>query len=285
MLRPSSHVVAPTADAALDEALRALLAPIARLCLARGVGFAVMQEHLKRAYVDAARAASGSGSRDVSRVSTATGLTRREVTRLSRPRVAPAAAARPSPATQVFTRWMGTRKLHDATGQPRPLRRQGRAPSFEALARSVTRDVHPRSLLDELCRLGLARLDEASDMVHLVREVFAPQRDQARMLGFLGSNGGDHLAAAVANVLAEEPPHLEQAIFADGLAAESLAEVRQLVRSQWKALLTGLVPQLEVLIEADRKAGRRAHQRVRIGLYSYHAAMPAQTGAEDAKDE
>ena len=52
------------------------------------------------------------------------------------------------------------------------LPRQGAAPSFESLAQEITRDVHPRSLLDELCRLGLATWDEAGDTVALSREAF-----------------------------------------------------------------------------------------------------------------
>jgi hypothetical protein len=168
---------------------------------------------------------------------------------------------------------MGTRRFHDKDGNPRPLKRQGRAPSFEALAQSVTRDVHPRTLLDELCRLGLATIDEGTDTVRLVRDSFVPSQDGGRMLSFLGANVGDHLAAAVSNVLAQSPPHLEQAIFADELSDESTQALRELVAARWKELLAGLVPSIQALIDADRKAGRRADRRVRVGLYSYQAPM------------
>jgi len=273
----------PEVDQALTQALERVIAPLAQLCVARGLSYAVAAELLKRAFVHAARASQpdGHGKRDISRVSTAAGLTRREVTRITNEAATPA-VLRPSPATQVFTRWMGDRRLHDRRGQPRALKRQGPAPSFESLAQSVTRDVHPRSLLEELCRLGLARLDEASDTVVLLREAFVPTDDEARMSGFLGNNVGDHLAAAVSNVLGQGPAHLEQAIFADELSVESTAKVRKLVSAQWKALLTALVPELEALIEADRKAGRTARQRLRVGLYSYQAPMPAP--ADESKD-
>ncbi|HTT13221.1 MAG TPA: DUF6502 family protein [Burkholderiaceae bacterium] len=273
----------PDVDAALTQALERVLAPLASLCMAHGVTYQAAAELLKRAYVQAARAAQpdGAAKRDISRVSTTTGLTRREVTRITRDTVAPM-ILRPSPATQVFTRWMGNRRLHDQRGRPRALKRQGPAPSFESLARSVTRDVHPRSLLEELCRLGLARVNARTDSVILVRNAFVPSDDPSRMFGFLGNNVGDHLAAAVSNVLAQGSPHLEQAIFADELSEPSLAKVHRLVGDQWKALLTALVPAIQALIEADRKAGRAAHQRLRVGLYSYHAPMgrPEKKGKE-----
>ena len=251
-----------------------MLGPVAELCLARGLRFAVVEEMLKRAFVDRARhgQTASAGIRDISRISAASGLTRREVTRITLD-VAPRAAVRPSLATQIFTRWMGTRRLHDKNGNPRPLKRQGRAPSFEALAQSVTQDVHPRTLLDELCRLGLAAVDEKTDTVRLIRESFVPSGDRGRMLSFVGANVGDHLAAAVSNVLALSPPHLEQAVFADELSEQSTDSLRTLVAARWKELLAGLVPSIQTLIDDDAKAARTADRRVRVGLYSYQARM------------
>jgi hypothetical protein len=276
MARAPTRSTTPEIDKALAQALERLLAPLADLCLAHGVGYPAATELLKRAFVQMARArhTDGTGKRDVSRISTATGLTRREVGRITSGAAA-SSVLRPSPATQVFTRWLANPRLHDKRGRPRPLKRQGRAPSFEALARSITRDVHPRSLLDELRRLGLARLDEATDSVVLLREAFVPNDDRERMFGFLANNVGDHLAAAVSNVLAQGDPHPEQAIFADELSEVSLAKVRKRVRAEWKALLAALVPEIQELIETDRKTGRLANQRLRVGLYSFHTPMAA----------
>ena len=72
---------------------------------------------------------------------------------------------------------------------------------------------------------------------------------------------------------AETAPHLEQAVFADDLSAESTEALRALVTARWKELLTALVPRIQALIDADAKAGRVADRRVRVGLYSYHAAV------------
>jgi Family of unknown function (DUF6502) len=267
----------PTPDAqeqaALSDAVRSVLAPVARLALARGVTFATLEELFRQVVVQAADDAHPDllPHRRVSRISTATGINRREVARLTETR-SDAPAVHRSPATRVFTKWLGDPSLKTRKGTVKALPRQGPAPSFEALAQSVTRDVHPRSLLDELCRLGLARLD--GDTVHLEHDSFVPRGDTGRMLGFLGSNVGDHLQAAVANVLSESPPHLEQAVFADGLSPASLEAFRHLMRAQWKALLDAAVPALQQLIDADRAAGRPQDQRVRVGLYTYSDAMP-----------
>jgi hypothetical protein len=277
LMRPSHSD--PKVDAALQDALARVLMPVARLAVARGLPFAAVEELLKRAFVEVAQSASsGAAQATVSRVATATGLTRREVTRLTQQASEPA-VERPSLATQVFTRWRGDRALRDRRGHSKALPRLGAAPSFEALAQSVTRDVHPRTLLDELVRLGLARVEESTDEVHLLQDAFVPRGDEARMLTYLGANAGDHLAAAVANVLGDERKHFEQAVFADDLSDPSIDAAKKLVNTQWRSLMAALVPELEALVEADRQAlqrnrAHRAGRRLRIGLFSYDEAVP-----------
>jgi hypothetical protein len=259
---------------ALARALQVLLLSLARLAVARGLPYATAEEMLKAAFVQAARDVQRepSAARIVSRISTATGINRREVTRLlARRRSAP---ARPrSLAAEVFAHWTTARAYRDRQGAPRVLPRQGEGASFEALAQSVTRDVHPRSLLDELVRLGLATHDTEHDTVALVRDRFVPGADFARMLGFLADNVGDHLSAAVHNVLADGGPrHLEQAVFAHGLSAASVQRAYDELRAEWQGLIERFVPMLEGLIEQD-DAARGPKRRLRIGLYGYDEAQ------------
>jgi len=233
----------------------------------------VVEGLLRQAFVNAAQHAHLNlpPHRMVSRIATATGLSRREVTRLTQ--AVDAAPRRRPLSAEVFARWASEPKYRDTRGRPRKLPRQGEAPSFETLAQSVTRDVHPRSLLDELVRLGLAATDPAHDTVELVHDAFVPRGDTERMLGFLGHNVGDHLGAAVANVLADGRQHFEQAVFADELSAQSIESMRESIAAQWRTIHATLVPQLEKLIDADRTAGRRQDQRLRVGLFSYSERM------------
>jgi hypothetical protein len=103
--------------------------------------------------------------------------------------------------------------------------------------RSITQDVHPRTLLDELCHLGLASRDREKDAVTLIQDGFTRRGDLQRMVEFLGDNVGDHLHAAVDNVISDEPAHFEQ--------------VRQLARKHWKALVTEAVPLMAQCLEAN----------------------------------
>ena len=259
----------------LLDAVGKVLAPLARLCVGKGITIQMIEEQLRMAFVEAAHMAHGDqpSNRLISRISATTGLTRREVTRLES-RQAPERETHRSPVTELFMRWLADPALRTPTSKPQPLPRQGLAPSFEALAQSVTRDVHPRTLLEELCRLRLAKHDASTDTVHLLQEAFVPHGDWARMVGYLGDNVGDHLRAATANVLGDGNQELEQAIFADELSGESLAQARSLMMQQWRNMLDQIAPRLEELIAADRRAGRAQDQSLRIGLFTWSPAMP-----------
>ena len=270
---------------ALHEALAGLLSQVARLGVARGLPFAEVEEMMRRAFVQAASSAHPGlpEHRKVSRISTTTGINRREVTRLVQALAEPEAAApRPrSLASETFAHWRTQTAYRGADGLPRVLPRLGPEPSFETLAQAITRDVHPRSLLDELVRLGLAHWDEAADQVRLARETFVASGDGARQLGFLGDNVGDHLRAAVDNVLGgNDRLHFEQALFAGGLSLSSIESVRPTVRAQWQQLLAALVPALETHVEQDAQLAPPPQGRLRVGLYTYHEgtqAAPEQT--------
>ena len=264
-------------DELLLEALEALLVPLAGLCVAHGMPLAPVEEVLRRAFVRAARdarhAAGASEGRDVSQVSIATGLSRREVARLSA-EIGPVQAPRPSPAGRLYAHWMTHPELAGPDGLPLPLPRSGPAPSFETLAQGITRHVHPRSLLDEMLRLGLVRLSEDGQTVLFEPDRVSPTQDDAQMFGFLGANVGDHLAAATANVVHRDRRHFEQAIYADELSADSAQAITELARAHWTRLRAELIPELERLIAADQAAGRPAGHRARLGLFTFHAPEP-----------
>jgi len=266
-------------------AIRSVLEPLVRLAVARGVRHAQFDAMVKELYVAAARDAHPGVPlhRSVSRVSITTGLPRREVTRLGLAASA-TPALRKSPANFLFARWLTDPRFSEDGRPILRLPRVGPHPSFQSLAESVSRDVKPRTHLEELVRLGLARWDEPTDVVELLKQKFVPSSDERQMFEFLGENVGDHLSAAVANVLTQPPPFLEQAMFADELSPQSLERIRPLATQQWSQIVQALVPMLRSLIVEDREAGRVRDQRLRLGMYVYAAPMPSAPPDEGAPD-
>lgn len=262
---------------ALLAAFRRLLLPLASLAVSRGLPFSALDELVRQVVVEAAVLQQGraAGHGAVSRISTATGLSRREVGRILETQESPPAPPRWL-AGEVFAKWTNDPQ-YAAAGAARSIPRRGDAPSFEALAQSVTRDLHPRSLLEELVRLGLAEVSEDGESVRLLRDAFIPRNDFTKMVELLADNVGDHLTGATSNVLGTGEPFLEQAVYADELSGASVEALRPLVNAQWHQLRQALVPVLETLIAEDALAGRPQDQRVRIGLYSFATPMDGDT--------
>ncbi len=263
-----------TDQQALLAALAAIMVPMARLAVARGLPFSDLEESLKQAVVQAAKEAQVaqgfSEHRLVSRISTSTGINRREVTRLTQEgdvRKRPVGA---SLASQLVTRWLSEPLLRKRGGKAKPMPRMGDFPSFETLARGLTQDVHPRSLLDEICRLGMAHWDTETDTITLTQDSFTPRGNWQHMVGFLGGNVGDHLSGAVNNVLGAAPVHIEQAVFADALSAESIELLQGLARRHWQQMLQEAVPLLEERRALDAQDPATADHRVKLGLYAFH---------------
>lgn len=263
-------------------AVQTLLLPMVRLMLAHGLKLAQAHELLKAAFVAAAvEQRDAASNRAISAISVTTGLHRKEVKRLL--------ASPPQPqkrgrlyAAEVFARWASDQLYLDSNGAPRALPRIARegaaeSASFESLTRSISTDVHPRSILEELKRLNL--VIEDGNSVKRVANDYYPGTDKGEALSFLAANVGDHLTAAVSNVTTcGAPPFLEQAVFADELSAQSAHQASILAAQVWRGLLKTVTPKLQKMTNADASGPDRGW-RVRIGLFAYTAAMPPNAAA------
>jgi hypothetical protein len=275
MQKPAMTLAESRADLTLAAAIR-VLAPLLPLLLREGVTFQRLAVALKQALLEEAPAVlldSGIRVSDSS-VSTLTGIHRKDVREWR-------SVGRPRPQAKTFgavmnafTRWSTDPDYCDARGRPRVLERRSGARSFEALASSVSNDVRPRTVLQELLRLGVAELvpgasEDAEDRVRLRVDAFVPPEGTPEMLQLLSDNVSDHLAAAVQNVLGATPPMLEQSIYADNLRPQSVELMRALVRKTWQAAFPEIVRKATALREDD-SGQEGADQRMRIGMYFYY---------------
>ncbi len=290
--RPDAAVVAPVsrvqpsaanAELALREAAL-LMAPLARWLLRHGVSYTGFAEMMKPVFVEAARGELGPGPQRAtqSALSMLSGVHRKDVRAIEQaPQSVPPAPPRPPLASQVFTRWMTDPRYRGTDGKPRTLARSGARRSFEGLCRELSNDVHPRTVLDELLRLGLAELS-GENLVPLARG-FVPAARLDEMTAIFSANAADHLAAAVSNLTLDVPKFLEQSIYADGLTPQSIEHLHRAACAAWADAFEVVVTQARERVDLDRKSD--GEQRMRFGVYFYTepvagagAGTPADTG-------
>ncbi len=243
-------------------ALDHILAPLARLLVARGVVFQDLVERLKGHYVQAATEQSeqAEGKITDSRLSVMTGLQRRDIARL---RAFEHKAPKPNPLTRLVALWQ-SHPRYSKDGKALALPRTGDAPSFESLAREVRQDVHPRALLDTLFAAGTVRL--CKDKVELVETAYVPLAGSEEQLDYLAANVGDHLAAAADNVLAPHPRHFERAAHYTGLTEAQVAALQAKYETAQMTLLRDIAQDAEAL-KAKNASGAPA--RFRAGGYFF----------------
>ena len=256
---------------ALREAA-VLLAPVVRWLLRNGVSYNALAGQLKPVFVDAARAELERGGVEpsFSALSVLSGVHRKDVRALAdaQPGEAPVAGSRGVPlASQVFTRWLTDRRYRARDGRPRALPRSGAGVTFESLSRELSLDVHPRTVLDELLRLGLVTQED--DLLVPANSSFVPSRRLDELTALFSANAADHMAAAVHNLTVDAPRYLEQSVFADGLGAESVVQLHELAREAWSDAFDMMVKQARKRVATDADVPEAEQQRMRFGVYFY----------------
>lgn len=261
------------ASLVLDAAL-ALLKPLVRLMLRHGVAYPAFAAALKRVFLEAAREEleGRNMARTDSAVSLLSGVHRRDVRNLSRPADDAEAPRRTSIglAAQVVARWLSDARYLDAQEHPLALPRAGEGASFEQLVASVSSDVRPRAVLDELLRLGIAEEDAEAATVRLLEEGFAPRQGFEELSWQLRDNLQDHLAAATLN-LDEDRNFLEQAVFVDEISQASAKRLHRVAAQAWRQAFKTVMREAQARYEEDAKLpAAQRRERARFGSYFFH---------------
>lgn len=206
-----------------------ILRPLARLAVQKGWLFPVVEKRLRHAYIEAAEALDGKGVTD-SKVSISTGLQRRDIARL-RNEGAPTNTAR-QPLAEIIALWWD-----DPTYDPEGIPVKGSNSSFTNLARSIRKDVHPRTFLDILIENGA--VSETGEIVSLNTRSYKPLAGSEDQLAYLAANVGDHLEAAVSNVV-EANEYYDMGVHYEGLSGNAIAQLDQHFRARMQQTLEEL---------------------------------------------
>ena len=262
----------PRSDAFI-KVLKGLLRPLIRALIAQGVTAPAFYKLIKQTYVDVAEKDLREQEDQItdSRISVMTGVHRRDVKQMRNEDQTEQASlrAKVSTLTSVLGHWLGDPRFATSEGLPKELDRfgSGDGNSFESLVRSVSTDVRPRTVLDELVRQKLVELDDG-DVVTLKADAFLGPADVDQRILFFSSNVGDHMAAATENLLAEEPPFLERAVFYNYLTEKSVDEIEEKARSMGNDLLLDLNKDAHARQLVDKETQEGTH-RFRFGVFFY----------------
>jgi hypothetical protein len=214
--------------------LAALLAPVVRFCLKRGVRIRELDESIRKTLVEEARSAieDAGGEVSVSKISVITGIHRLEVGRLL------AGERRPRGKHDVLNRiiglWTQRGSYRDKKGLPRPLSFQGLNSEFAELVARVSKETSHYPILFELERTGAIELE--GGMVKLKVVEYTPQGDAEHGLQILSDDVSELLQAVEGNLTdRSERPDLHLRTSYDNIPPEHVDEIRAWVLSKGAA--------------------------------------------------
>ncbi len=221
---------------ALSKAILKLLRPLIRLLLRNGVPYAGLAEMVKQVYIEVARTEFHVPGRkqSTSRISTITGMPRKEVKRLIQleGNVDNDFIERHHRAARVVAGWVRDPAFLDAVGQPRLMLFSGQQTSFSDLVRKFSGDVPPRAILDELIHVGVVEQQDGG-YLRLMSRSYIPKSGEADKLGILGKDVAGLISTIDHNIQsAGKDPFFQRKVYYNNLPEEAVVELRQLLAEQ-----------------------------------------------------
>lgn len=260
----------------LLRAYRVLLGPLVRILLRQGISYAEFSEVAKAVYVEIAlKDFKVPGRRTTrTRIAVITGLTRKEVKRV----IDDAIKERYEPRTKfnrlgrVLVGWHTDTDFTGPYGMPLELQYETNhedEPTFSELVKRHSGDMSPRSILDELIRVGAVR-ETDTGWFRVLRREYIPEA--------LGQHNFERTGVVVRNFvntvdfnmtkMAPGKGRFERNVMADdGIRAVDLPKFDRYLRDRCQALLEEIDNWLTGLPKPDRKAG---DEIVHTGIGVYH---------------
>lgn len=250
-----------------------LLKPLVRLLLRQGVSYGVFADIAKQIYVDTAMEEFSIPGRKptVSRASVITGLSRKEVARVTRlPEIEDREIQdRYNRAVRVVSGWMRDGDYTDSQGQPKNLPMEGEGATFAQLTRKYSGDMPSRAILDELIHGGAVERLENGE-VRLIGPVFGPAGGMDEKIAILGTDVRDLINTIDHNINhsgSESRFQLKAAY--DNIPREAILTFRAGFPEKGFALLNAMDHELASL-DRDTNPASQGTGRIRAGVAVYY---------------
>ena len=122
----------------------------------------------------------------------------------------------------MLASWLRDREFLDSKGDPLDLSFAGESPNFSDLVRKHSGDMYPRSVADELLRLGA--VEDVNGKLRMTNRGYVPGADPEMILDILGIDTSDLIETVDHNLQAESDAErlMQLKVLCDNLPAEHL---------------------------------------------------------------
>ena len=225
----------------LNNAILKVLKPLVRIMLRNNIPFGAFSDLARRAYVEVATDDFKVESRKQSnsRISTITGLSRKEVKRLQELEEEndDELIQKYNRAARVVYGWVHDDHYQSASKEAKSLVFDGEDLSFSELVKTYSGDIPPRAVLDELCRVGVVEID-STERIHLLSRAYIPKDGVNEKIRYLGTDISGLINTMDRNIYQTElSPFFQRKVFYDNLPDDVVDKIKGMINNDGQALL------------------------------------------------
>ena len=253
----------------LHESALKILRPLVRVMIRNGASCGSFEELVRKAYIDEAFAL---GNRNqlkttISSVSAQTGLSRKEVKRLSELKDTQCSDVEQkyNRGIRVISGWLNDKKFTDAEGEPKVLTLDEDTVSFPALVKEFSGDIPTKAMLNLLIAADCVQIKD--NKVQLIKRAYVPGKDSAEVIGILGTDGNELINTIDYNLTAgNSEKRYQRKVSSTLLNKDALEEFKTLSKKHSQALLEELD---EWLSQNEVRPDDENACYVSLGIYYY----------------
>ncbi len=258
----------------LHQSIYAILRPLIRILLRNNISYPAFDDMVRKAYVEVAERefTTDKKKQTNSRISTLTGLSRKEVKRLQELPEAETEnnVLRYNRAARVVYGWVHDENYQESASQQKELAFDNDEYSFTQLVKTYSGDIPPRTILDELVRIGLVKHTEAGKL-KLLKRAYIPEEGLNEKIQYLGKDVSTLLQTMDRNIYQKElTAFFQRKVYYDNLPDECIEELKKMIAKNSQLLLEKID---KTMAEHDRDVnpavdgtGRNA---IGIGIYYF----------------
>jgi hypothetical protein len=220
-----------------------ILRPLVRVMLRNGISCGSFEELVRKAYVDEAFSIGRKNQQKttISSVSAQTGLSRKEVKRLTELEDSHHTdiEQRYNRAIRVISGWVNDKKYTDDSGNPEILPIDGGDCSFSSLIREYSGDITVKAMLNLLLAADCVVLKD--NKVELIKYAYVPGKDSAEIIRILGTDTNELINTIDYNLTAaENEKRYQRKVSTSTLNKEAADEFKTIASKRSQALLEEL---------------------------------------------
>jgi len=258
----------------LAKATIKILKPLVKVLMRNEISHGEFAEFAKRAYMEVAYEHFSIPGRKTtySRVAILTGLNRKEIVRLTQQ---DASEIQPRKGTtnralRVVTGWLNDPEFLDRKQRPKTLPIRGDSASFRALAIRYSGDITARAILEELKRLGVAKITAEEDRVQLLSSGYIPQKDKSEQIEIMSISVADLLETTAFNLEHEKKElRFQRQLIHRDVPESIVKEFKTYSHQQSSALLSDMNQWLIHRMSQEPHDAEKPVKRVGVGIYYF----------------